>query len=145
MANEVEHLKSLHTALIDARNGYEEALEDAEGKGMSPLFREMMVSHGESADILALELRVLGEPANDDGSFMSTVHRTVMNVRSLFGGLDESILPGLIDGEKRLLSYYDEAIRDFASGSPVHAKLTGQRDALSKKIADLKLRQDEVA
>ena len=38
----VADLKSLHTAAIDARHGYEEALKDAEGHGMTPLFRDMI-------------------------------------------------------------------------------------------------------
>jgi hypothetical protein len=28
----IDHLKSLHTSAIDARNGYREALKDTEGK-----------------------------------------------------------------------------------------------------------------
>ncbi len=38
----LDHLKSLHTSEIDARNGYEKALEDAEGAGMRALFRAMI-------------------------------------------------------------------------------------------------------
>jgi hypothetical protein len=32
-----DHIESLHTRAIDACNGYEEALEDAEGRGLTPL------------------------------------------------------------------------------------------------------------
>ena len=39
MTEHADALKTLHTSLIDSRNGYEEALEDAEGKGLTPLFR----------------------------------------------------------------------------------------------------------
>ncbi len=52
----LDHLKSLHTAAIDARNGYREALEDAEGKGMTPLFRDMIALHERHAAALAGEL-----------------------------------------------------------------------------------------
>ena len=41
---------------------------------------------------------------------MTVVHETIMDVRSMFNGLDESVLPGLIDGEKRNVSKYDDAI-----------------------------------
>ena len=58
----------------------------------------MIVLHGENADVVAMHLRLLNEQVDDDGSFMSTIHRTVMSVRSLFGGLDDSILLGLVDG-----------------------------------------------
>jgi len=62
MTNDIlDHLKSLQTSAIDARNGYQEALKQADGKGMTPLF-----------------------------------HQTIMDVRSMFDGLEESALPGLI-------------------------------------------------
>ncbi len=52
----LEQLKSLHTHAIDARNGYREALEDAKGKGLSPLFRDMIALHESNAAELAREL-----------------------------------------------------------------------------------------
>lgn len=136
MADHIEHMKSLHTTVIDARNGYEEALKDAEGKGLSSLFREMMTLHSSHADLLASELARHGEVVDDDGSFLSTVHRTVISIRSLFGGLDESILPGLIDGEQRVISYYDEALKDCPTNEA--SILTQQRDALQQKIHEMK-------
>jgi hypothetical protein len=39
MSDGIDKLKALHTSLIDSRNGYEEALEDAEGKGLTALSR----------------------------------------------------------------------------------------------------------
>ena len=41
---------------------------------------------------------------------MTAVHKTIMDVRSMFDGLDESVLPGLIDGEKRNVAKYDAAL-----------------------------------
>lgn len=38
-------VSSLHTAAIDARNGYTEALEDAEGKGLTAVFQDMIQLH----------------------------------------------------------------------------------------------------
>ena len=136
MVNEaLDHLKSLHTDAIDARNGYQEALKDAEGKGMTPLFRDMMALHEAHADELARELVKTNELPDEKGSFMTVVHKTIMDVRSLFNGLDESVLPGLIDGEKRNVSKYDQALEP--GGLPVDvANLLGrQRNDLLKKIA----------
>nr|WP_205512355.1 PA2169 family four-helix-bundle protein [Rhodopseudomonas sp. BR0M22] len=131
----IDHLKTLHTTAIDARNGYEEALEDAEGKGMTPLFRDMIALHHGNAEELAGMLINAGETADDSGSFMSVVHRTIMSVRSLFDGLDGSVLPGLIDGEKRNLSKYDDALKVAAASPGVASTLTAQRARISEKIA----------
>jgi uncharacterized protein (TIGR02284 family) len=129
----MDHLKTLHTSEIDARNGYEEALEDAGAMGMTSLFRDMIALHDANADELGGILRNAGETANDEGSFMSAVHRAIMNVRSLFNGLDSSVLPGLIDGEKRNVEKYDQA-RKAGNDSSMDFLLTAQRDKIQQKI-----------
>jgi len=131
----LDHLKTLHTSAIDARNGYEEALEDAEGKGMTPLFRDMIALHDGNAEELGGALINAGETADQDGSFMSVIHRTIMNIRSLFNGLDGSVLPGLIDGEKRNVSKYDDALQVAASTPAIAGLLSAQRAKIIAKIA----------
>ena len=42
MSEHIDNLKNLHTILIDSKHGYEEALTDAEGRGMTQLFQEMI-------------------------------------------------------------------------------------------------------
>jgi uncharacterized protein (TIGR02284 family) len=130
----LDHLKSLHAAAVDSRDGYEAAVEDAEGHGLTPLFTKMTGLHQHHADELAAALHGAGEPADDDGSFMSTVHRTVMDVRALFGGLDDSVLPGLIDGETRNIAAYDKALDETGLPPDIRALLTRQRDALQAAI-----------
>lgn len=136
----LDHLKSLHTAAIDARNGYREALDDAEGNGMTPLFREMIALHEGHAGALGSELSRAGEKPDDTGSFMSTVHKTIMDVRSLFNGLDASVLPGLIDGEKRNASKYDQALHDAKPSAGMANLLMEQRAQIVQKIAEIEAR-----
>ena len=137
----IDHLKSLHTAAIDARNGYQEALKDAEGRGMTPLFADMIALHEGHAEALARELTAAGVKADDQGSFMTVVHKTIMDVRSLFGGLDQSVLPGLIDGEKRNVSKYDDALKYSGSSPGITSLLTTQRNKIAQKIAQMEAQQ----
>ena len=89
MTNDIlDHLKSLHTSAIDARNGYQEALKQADGKGLTALFREMMELHERNAAELARARAKDNEVADQGGSFMTVVHETIMDVRSMFGGLE---------------------------------------------------------
>jgi uncharacterized protein (TIGR02284 family) len=129
------HLKSLHTSAIDACNGYREALKDAEGKGMTPLFRDMIALHQGNATELARELTKANEIPDEDGSFMSVVHTTIMDVRSLFNGLDASVLPGLIDGEKRNIAKYDDVLKIAGPATNVSSLLAAQRGKIAQKIA----------
>ena len=137
----VDHLKPLHTSAIDARNGYQEALKDADGKGMTSLFRDMIALHERNARELARELTRVNEIPDDKGSFMTVIHETIMDVRSMFNGLDESVLPGLIDGEKRNVSKYDDALKDGKATPNVANLLTAQRGRIVQKIADMEIRK----
>jgi hypothetical protein len=132
-----EQLKSLHTAEIDAINGYEEARSDAEGGGMTPLFQEMIVVHTRNAADLAAELGARFEPRDDDGSFMSTVNRTVMDVRALFGGLGHGVLPGLIDGERRNAHHYAKAIATPDLTTGIRATLANNLSRLDDAITKM--------
>lgn len=143
-SDQVDALTSLHTALVDSRNGYQEALDDAEGKGLSGLFRDMIDMRERDAAELAALLASMGHTPDRDGSFMSTVHRTVIKVRSLFTELDERILPGLIDGEERILGYYDEAC-EAAAGNPYRAALDEQRQRLRRTIEQMRMLQAQSA
>jgi len=133
--NILDHLKSLHTSEIDARNGYEKALEDADGEGMAPLFRDMIALHENNAAELGGELVKAGEKADEDGSFMTLVHETIMNVRSIFDGLDSSVLPGLIDGETRNVGKYDDALKVATASPAIASLLSAQRSKILEKIA----------
>lgn len=133
-----DHLKSLHTAAVDARHGYEEALHDADLGDMGPLFREMIAVHGANGDELAVHLRSRGEEPDEEGSFMSTIHRTIMDIRSLFGGLDESVLSGLIDGEERNVARYEKAAASPDATDQDRALISRQRSVLEAAITKMR-------
>ena len=131
-------LTSLHTAAIDARNGYDKALEDADSpKDLSGLFGGMRALHDRNAAELAGWLVKAGRKPDEDGSFMSTVHRVVMDVRSWFDGLGTSVLPGLIDGEKRNIAAYDDALAEAASPAEANAMLASLRARLASALAEM--------
>lgn len=134
----LEDLKSLHTAAIDARSGYEEARDDAEGRDTRPLFQAMITVHTKNADDLSHVLQRSGTPVGEDGSFMTTVNRTVMSLRSLAGGLGENIVPALIDAEKHNLSRYDHVLRSADTPADVREMLLKNRERLEAAIARMR-------
>jgi uncharacterized protein (TIGR02284 family) len=135
----LDDLKSLHTRAIDASHGYEEALHDAEGHGLTSLFQDMILLHVRNADELAAALRAAGERPDASGSFMSTVHRTIMSVRAMFGGLGESVLSGLIDGERRNVAGYDDVLGETSVPAPVRAMLEVQRERIAAEITRMEV------
>jgi uncharacterized protein (TIGR02284 family) len=103
----------------------------------------MLDLHEGNAEELGAFLVNVGVKEGDDGSFMSVIHRTIMNVRSLFNGLDDSVLPGLIDGEKRNLERYDRALATAGLPAPITKLLRDQRDKIEQKIADMEQQRAE--
>lgn len=144
MTQYLEALKDLHTTLVDSRNGYEEAVSDAEGKGLTSLFREMIALRDRHHGEIDACLRRAGETPDESGSFLSVVHRTIFKVRSILTGLDESVLPGLIDGEERIAARYDEALK---AGPPADVAeiLKAQRTALRQQIAEMEALRDRAS
>lgn len=136
MTEHIDALKTLHTVLVDSKHSYGEAVADAEGRGMTQLFRKMILLRIKDADEIAAELATLGEKPDEGGSFMSTLNRAIISMRALFGGLDDSVLPGLIDAEQRIIAYYNNALETSAS-SIDREILTRQRQNLLKIIADM--------
>lgn len=143
MSAYVDAITGLHTTLIDSRNGYDEALKDASEDGMVTLFQEMVALRTAAAVELEPLVRAAGGELKQEGSFMSTVHRAVISFQSILTGLDESILPGLIDGEKRVLASYDDAIK-AASGEALSV-LQRQRQELLQRIAEMERRRATAA
>jgi hypothetical protein len=134
MSDQIDKVRSLHNVLIDSKNGYEQALEDAGKQGMTELFQAMIKLR--SDDIAAVGKLLPPEvAASNDGTVLTVVHKTIMTVMSLFNGLNEKILPGLIDGEKRIVSYYDDALT-VADGKSKDV-LTSRRALAQQKIEEM--------
>lgn len=107
----VDSLKALHTSLVDSRKGYEEAAKDAE-PSLKSFFAEMAALKESDHAGLHQALLKMGEEPDDSGSFMATVHKTVISVRSAVTGLGTNSLPSFVTGEQDIVQQYDEAIKE---------------------------------
>jgi uncharacterized protein (TIGR02284 family) len=130
----LEQLKSLHANEVDARNGYEDAIEAANASSMTPLFSDMVGVHELNAQEIAAVLAAASEEVETEGSFMSVIQGAIMDVRALFNGLGESMLPSLIQGEKRNLGKYDEALTTAGLPLTMEKMLRDQRGRIQEKI-----------
>lgn len=131
-------LKKLHTALVDARNGYEKAAEDAETPALKSLFEEMIaLKNRDHAELHAGLLR-MGEHPNESGSFLSTVHRTVIGVRAAVTGLGTNALSSFVSGEEQIVKEYDDALQEVHGDPKITSTLTRQKQTLLTKIATMK-------
>jgi uncharacterized protein (TIGR02284 family) len=127
----------LHTALIDAGNGYDEAIKDAEKPDLVALFERAKSLHEKAHASIHAILSARGAAPDDKGSFMSTVHETVISVRSAVIGLDKGSLSAFASGEERLIKAYDKAIQSNGDDSPVRMALEQQRSALRDLVGEM--------
>ncbi len=131
-------LASLHTAIVDARNGYEEAIRRAELPVLKTIFQRLKALHENAHAELHEALLARGFTPDESGSFMSTVHKTVISVRSAVTGLDDESLSAFASGEDRIIADYDKAIEDNAGDETLLALLERQEARLKSAISDMK-------
>ena len=112
MPTPIEIISTLHTKIADAAKGYEEAMAIGNHESVASLCAELRQNHLTHVHELAGLLLARGAGADGDGSFMSVVHKAVLNVRFTISADETSLLPGLRDGEKRLLEAYDDTLRE---------------------------------
>ena len=112
MPTPIEIISTLHTKIADAAKGYEDAMSIGSHESVASLCAELRQHHLSHAHELAGLLLARGGRADGDGSFMSLVHKAALNVRFAISADETSLLPGLRDGEKRLLEAYDDTLRE---------------------------------
>jgi uncharacterized protein (TIGR02284 family) len=131
-------LKTLHTALIDARKGYITAYNDAEIPAMKSFFQSMMKLHEDAHSEVHAILARRGEASDEGGSFMAAVHETVISVRAAVVGLDQNSLDAFANGEERIIKYYNDVLADESLDGAELATLKKRRNALAGRIAEMK-------
>ena len=135
---DIDTLASLHTILIDTRAGYEEAAKDAKAPGLAAFFREMAALRREDHEKIHQNLVALGARPDENGSFMATVHQTVISLRAALIGINRSALGSFASGEEHVLKAYDQALSDNRGKSEITATLTRQRQRVVGKIEQMK-------
>jgi uncharacterized protein (TIGR02284 family) len=133
-----ENLKKLHTALVDTRAAYELALKDTDDEEVARLCKEMIsLRHTDHLE-LHQSLVLAGEVPDENGSFMSVVHETVIGVRAALTGISKKTLPAFASGEEHIVEEYDNALREMAGDAKIVEVLTRQKENLLTKIAEMK-------
>ena len=138
MTTTLDNLKSLHTSIVDTLHGYEGALKQEPQSELAPVFRRMSALHLSASDELSKLLAGMGEPVDADGSFMSTVHRAVIDLRSMVTGLGHAVLPSFASGEERNLKAYETALETNADDSRLMSALEAQRERLQAAVAEIR-------
>lgn len=131
----LDGLQDVQTAVRDAITGYETMHGKAE-PSFKPLVAHILELHRRHDTELVAMLAATGEPSQMSGSWMSSVHQGVVTVRSWFDEIDHGLLPEVIDGERRLVEAYSDALIAEHPSWATKA-LERQRDAVAALVREL--------
>jgi Domain of unknown function (DUF2383) len=83
-------------------------------------------------------LILAGQVPDENGSFMSVVHETVVGVRAALTGISKKTLPAFASGEQNIVEEYDDALREMSGDPKITEILKRQKENLLTKIAEMK-------
>ncbi|MGP3698005.1 ferritin-like domain-containing protein [Rhodobacter sp. NSM] len=129
----VDALATLHDRSRDVLAGFDKMVEKAqpEFRPTAESFRQL---HQRQASRLSDMLAKAGRRPDDEGTFMSTVNRTVVTLRSMFDSIDEDVMKQIQDGEQHVLDAFDDALQQ--SRGEVHDELARMRQELTDLLAE---------
>lgn len=126
-------LVALHRRSVDNVAGFAAMVSRAE-----PDFRDVAQRfhdlHQRHVGTLAQMLRDRGLHPDSDGSFMATVNRVMVSIRSLFDDIDADVMRQIHNGEAWTLDAFDSAIAALR-GAPEVARLHEMRAELTELLA----------
>lgn len=121
-----EALQTLYTAHVDAKAGFDVMVDKAETDFL-PVAKRFRDLHERQAGQIAMMAG--GTLRDTDGSFMSTVNKTVVSLRAFFDEIDDDVMDQVRSGEEHVLGASEEA-QKLADGE--------DRDTLARMNAELK-------
>lgn len=145
MTDKLDALKKLHTRIIDSKDGYEKAREDAASTAHAQLFDDMIARRSRDHQKMHQFLVAKGAEPDESGSFLASAHRSLVDLRSVFSKGDAAVMAEVVRGEESLLEAYDEALEAMGGADPEYSWLSEQYTDLKTKVAQLKTQQKAAA
>ena len=130
----LDALETLHDRTVDVLAGFETMVDKAEPafRPIAERFREL---HRRQATALAALVTAGGRTPDADGTFMSTVNRTVVSLRALFDEIDEDVMAQVESGERNVLDAFDAALAQDQTAD-TRAALASMRQDLTHLLAE---------
>ena len=131
-------LQQVQTGIKDVLAGYETLADRAEPE-ILPIVGDLKSMHYRHLADLEARLGRSGQQADDGASLRGSVNKAVVALRDWMSTLDRNALSFVRDGEERLMSIYDDAIRDLpaAEDPENHRLLTGQKQEIGDRVRQL--------
>ena len=127
----------------DAEKGFKKAAENVDNPRLRSYFKQKADERYSFGHDLKAEIKSFGEDVDKGGSATGAVHRTWMDVKSLFSAdSEESMLEEAIRGEKSAISEYEEVINDAAIPETTRSLLVSQKNQIESGLSKIKSLED---
>lgn len=130
----------------DAEKGYINAAENVNSTDLKVYFQNRASERSEFAKELRTEILRYGEDPKDSGTFSGSMHRSWMNLKSVFSSNNnEAILEETIKGEKASLEEYNEILSERTLPPSIDSILLKQKNAIQAAINTQKVHEELVS
>lgn len=130
-----DKLNELIEKNMNAKDGYEKAVEKVENKAIEGFFKSRAEERARFVKELRAEVWDKGEIPENSGNINGELHRNWMSLKALFTSNDEeAMLEEVIRGEKSSLEEYDEILSEHKMPSSITNILKTQRTAVETAI-----------
>ncbi|WP_228852126.1 ferritin-like domain-containing protein [Aegicerativicinus sediminis] len=136
-------LNELLERTYDAEKGFKKAAENADNSALQSYFNQKAQERYDFGHELKSEIRSFGQEVEKGGSITGSLHRTWMDVKSLFSADDaESMLEEAIRGEKAALDEYDDVLEEASLPLSTKNVLMSQRNKISSGLSKIRTLED---
>ena len=138
-----EKLNDLLEKTYDAEKGYKKAYNNTDNPFLKSFFDKKSTERNNFGTELKSEITNFGQKWAKDGSVTGALHRTWMDVRSLFSTKDdEAMLEEAIRGEKASVQEYSEVLADTSLPPSTVTILTQQMNQIQADLNQVKRLED---
>lgn len=138
-----EKLNDLLEKTYDAEKGFKKAAENVEHSALKSYFRKKADERYNFGHELKSELKAFNQDIDKGGSVKGTLHRTWMDVKSLFSADDEeSMLEEAIRGEKAAIEEYSDVIKETTLPVSTKSILESQKNTIENGLSTINSLED---
>ncbi|HEA22076.1 hypothetical protein LCGC14_0949050 [marine sediment metagenome] len=136
-------LNDLLEKTYDAEKGFKKASENVEDGQLKRYFSGKAQERYDFGHALKTEIKQFGQEVDKGDSFAGKVHRSWMDVKSLFSMDDEeAMLEEAITGEKNAIDAYDDVLKETSLPASTATILQHQRNTINEGLQNIKTLED---
>lgn len=139
----LDELEEILEKNIDAERGYSKAAEKAENPAVKRYFENKSRERREFNSDLKTQIKAAYSDFDEDGSFTGSIHRTWMDLKSIFSANDdEAMLEESIRGDKAAVEEYDDVLEEESLPVGLRNLLLNQRTKIKTDLERNKTLED---